>query len=51
MILVTFLIIALCLQKKFSGLDVAAHTFKDNVLMETFNISFESAQNKQQYGT
>ena len=35
----------------YSGLDVGACIFQENVSIETFNISFESTQNKQQYGT
>ena len=35
----------------FSDLDVGACIFYKNVPIETFNISFESTQNKQQYGT
>ena len=31
----------------FSDLDI----FQENVPIETFNISFESTQNKQQHGT
>ena len=30
---------------------VGACIFKENVSLETFNISFESTQNMQQYGT
>ena len=32
-------------------LDVGACILLENVPIETFNISFESTQNKQQYGT
>ena len=35
----------------FSDLDVGACIFYENVPIETFNISFESTQNKQQYDT
>ena len=35
----------------YSALDVGACIFKENVPKETFNISFESTQNKQHYGT
>ena len=35
----------------FSDLDLGTCIFKENVPIETFNISFESTQNKQQYGT
>ena len=31
--------------------DVGACIFKENVPIKTFNMSFESSQNKQQYGT
>ena len=34
-----------------SDLDVGACIFYENVSIETFNISFESTQNMQQYGT
>ena len=34
----------------FSNLDVGACTFHENVPIEIFNMSFESKQNKQQYG-
>ena len=34
-----------------SDLDVGACIFKENVLIDTFTILFESTQNKQQYGT
>ena len=34
-----------------SDLDVGVCIFQGNVPIETFNISFESTQNKQQYGT
>ena len=50
MVLLTYLIMALHVQIFFSDLDVGPRIFYDNVLMETFKISFESAQNKQQYG-
>ncbi len=33
-----------------SDLDVGACIFYENMPIETFNISFESTQNKQQYG-
>ena len=45
---------SLCLQGFggfFSGLDVGACIFLENVPIETFNISLESTENKQQYGT
>ena len=35
----------------FSDLDVGACIFQENVPIETFNISIEITQNKQQYGT
>ena len=35
----------------FSYFDVGACIFKENVLIEKFNILFEITQNKQQYGT
>ena len=35
----------------FSDLDVAACVFKENGPIETFDVAFESSQNKQQYGT
>ena len=50
MVLLTYLIMALHVQIFFSDLDVGTRIFYDNVLMETFKISFENAQNKQQYG-
>ena len=34
-----------------SDLDVGACIFHENVPIETLSISFESTQNKQQYGT
>ena len=40
-----------CACRFFSGLDVGAYIFKENVSIEIFNISFESSQSKQQYGT
>ena len=35
----------------FSNLNVGGCIFYENVPIETFNISFESTHNKQQYGT
>ena len=35
----------------FSDLDVGACVFLENMPVEIFNITFESAQNKQQYAT
>ena len=35
----------------FSDLDVGTCIFYENVPIETFNISIESTQNQQQYGT
>ena len=36
---------------RFSDLDVGACIFQENVPIEISNISIESTQNKQQYGT
>ena len=38
-------------QTFFNDLDIGAYIFQENVPIETFNVSFESMQNKQQYGT
>ena len=35
----------------FSDLGVGAYTFKENESTEKFNMSLESIQNKQQYGS
>ena len=37
--------------KSYNELVDSACIFKENVHIETFNISFESTQNNQQYGT
>ena len=42
---------ALGVQFVFLATYVGACAFKENVPIGTFNISFESTQNKQQYGT
>ena len=38
-------------RRLLSDLDICACIFQENVPIETFNISFESTRNKQQYGT
>ena len=39
------------MQTSFSDLDAGACIFQEKVPIETFNTSFESTQNEQQYGT